>query len=103
MPALQVKNLPADLHALFAARAANDGVTMAEYVTRLLRRDLERPTLTEWLEAHPASIEPRTIDISATLDEVRVEYAGDSPSPASRELALDVRVTPTPATAPARP
>lgn len=77
MPALQVKNLPADLHALLASRAATDGVTMAEYVTRLLRRELERPTITEWLVAHPASSEPHLIDVMTTLDDVRVEYAED--------------------------
>lgn len=77
MVALQVKDFPADLHASLARRAADQGVTMAEYVTRLLRRDLERPTLQEWLVAHPASTSPRAIDVATALDDVRVEYASD--------------------------
>lgn len=77
MPALQVKNLPEDLHARLAIRAASEGVTMAEYVTRLLRRDLERPTIEEWMAAHPAAEQSRRIDISAAIDDVRVEYADD--------------------------
>lgn len=74
MPALQVKTLPDDLHARLQLRARQDGVTIAEYVTRLLRRDLERPTIEEWLEAHPASSSPRRIDVAAALDDARFEY-----------------------------
>lgn len=32
----QVKNLPDDLHAALAARAKSEGVTMSDYVTRIL-------------------------------------------------------------------
>lgn len=74
MGMLQVKNLPDDLHAALAARAKAQGVTMSEYVTRLLRRDLARPALEEWLEAHGAVGERRAIDVVGALDAVRVEY-----------------------------
>lgn len=77
MATLQVKNLPDELHALLGDRARVEGVTMAEYVTRLLRRELTRPTLEEWLAAHPAAPSPRPIDVVAALDAVRIEYAGD--------------------------
>lgn len=82
MVALQVKSFPDDLHARLTRRAKDDGVTVAEYVTRLLRRDLERPTIQEWLAAHPAGPSTRSIDVARVLDEVRLEYAPDpSPTP----------------------
>ena len=77
---LQVKNLPDQLHRLLVDRAHSQGVTMAEYVTRVLRRDLERPTLDEWFAANPPAATGRAIDVSAALDEVRVEYATGVPS-----------------------
>ncbi len=80
MANLQVKNLPDELHGLLGERARGQGVTMSEYVTRLLRRDLTRPTVAEWLAAHPAADRPREIDVAAALDAVRVEYAPEVPA-----------------------
>jgi plasmid stability protein len=79
---LQVKHLPDELHALLAQRARAQGTTMADYVTALLRRDLTRPTVDEWLAAHPATGEVRDIDVASALDEVRVEDANDEPTDA---------------------
>lgn len=75
MPALQVKAFPEDLHRALAQRAREEGLTIAEYVTRVLRRDLERPSIAEWLERHPAASDPRPIDVVHAIDHVRVEYA----------------------------
>lgn len=72
--ALQVKNLPDDLHAALVARARAQGVTMSEYVTRLLRRDLSRPTIEEWIAGQGPRGATRTIDVVGVLDQVRVEY-----------------------------
>lgn len=69
-----MKNLPDDLHAALAARSKAQGVTMSEYVTRLLRRDLARPALEEWLEAYGTVGERRPIDVVGALDAARVEY-----------------------------
>lgn len=85
MPALQVKAFPEDLHRALAQRAREEGLTIAEYVTRVLRRDLERPSIAEWLERHPAAGEPRHIDVSQAIDHVRAEYA-----PEDREKSDDV-------------
>lgn len=75
---LQVKNLPDDLHAALADRARHEGVTMSEYVTRLLRRDLSRPNMAEWLaEQHREDGPPRSIDVVHALDLARVEYDPD--------------------------
>ena len=68
---LQVKNLPDELHARLRHRADEDGVTLSEYVTRLLRRDLDRPSMRQWL-AERAGRPPRPdVDVVSLLDEVR--------------------------------
>lgn len=71
MATLQVKNLPDELHARLRERAATEGVTLSDYVTRLLRRDLDRPSMREWLGAlADAPVRPE-VDVVAVLDEVR--------------------------------
>ena len=77
MSTLQVKNLPADVHAALAKRARDESTTMSELVTRLLRRELSRPTFDEWERRHPATGATRPIDVAHALDEVRVEYTPD--------------------------
>ncbi|GIG40235.1 FitA-like ribbon-helix-helix domain-containing protein [Cellulomonas phragmiteti] len=79
---LQVKNLPDALHAQLAERARQAGTTMSDYVTRLLERDLGRPTVDEWLAAHPLPASGPQIDVRAVLDDVRAEYAPDVVAPA---------------------
>ncbi|QJW34896.1 FitA-like ribbon-helix-helix domain-containing protein [Cellulosimicrobium protaetiae] len=74
MGMLQVKNLPDEMHAALAARARADGTTMSEYVTRLIRRDLARPTLTEWVAEQRSDAPRAEVDVAHVLDEVRVEY-----------------------------
>lgn len=87
MGMLQVKNLPDDLHAALAERARTQGVSMSEYVTRLLRQDLSRPSIDEWLVEQREDAGPtRRIDVVGVLEEVRVDYdSGESvvPDPAS--------------------
>ncbi|UZN02677.1 FitA-like ribbon-helix-helix domain-containing protein [Cellulomonas sp. S1-8] len=77
MATLQVKHLPDDLHARLADRARRSGTTMSDYVTRLLERDLDRPTVDEWLTAHPLPASGPQIDVVVALDAVRAEYAPD--------------------------
>lgn len=50
---------------------------MSEYVTRVLRRDLSRPTMREWTEHVRSASAPRVelFDAASTLDEVRIEYS----------------------------
>lgn len=78
MATLQVKNLPDDLHAALAERARTQGVTMSEYVTRLLRRDLAGPSIEDWIAgARGAGLGAvRVIDVGRAVDAVRVEYEG---------------------------
>lgn len=70
-----MKNLPEALHAALVDRAKAEGVTMSTYVTRLLRVDLQRPTLREWvLEQEATDDAPRPIDVVGALDDARADY-----------------------------
>lgn len=78
---LQIRNLPADLHEALATRARTQSISMSEYVVRLLRRDLSRPTVEEWVAAQRADRTPsRRIDVVRTLDETRTDYDPDERS-----------------------
>ena len=50
MSAIQVKNVPEDLHAALRERAAAEGKTIGEVILESLRRDLRRQTMREWLD-----------------------------------------------------
>ena len=56
---LQVRNLPDELHAALQERARSVGMTMSDYVTKVLRRDLAKPTMAEWIAEQRCSNEPR--------------------------------------------
>lgn len=49
MGALQVKNVPDDVHRELRRRAAAEGTTVGHYVLEVLRRDLALPSRQEWL------------------------------------------------------
>ncbi|MDP9444870.1 MAG: hypothetical protein M3P83_11215 [Actinomycetota bacterium] len=72
MATLQVKNLPDDVHAALRQRARQEGTTVSELVTRMLRREVALPSMTEWL----ADVQGRRgggldVDVTELLDEVR--------------------------------
>jgi hypothetical protein len=46
---LQVRSLPAASHRRLKARAALEGMTLSDYVKRLIERDLQKPSMKEWL------------------------------------------------------
>jgi hypothetical protein len=48
--AIQVKNVPENLHERLRERARSQGRNLSEYVLDVLRRDLAVPTTQEWLE-----------------------------------------------------
>ena len=50
MGAIQVKDVPEELHEALRRRAIQEGMTMADYVLDLIRRDLGLPSRREWLE-----------------------------------------------------
>lgn len=50
MAAIQVKNVPEDLHTLLRERAESEGTSISDIVLRALRRELTRPRMQSWLE-----------------------------------------------------
>lgn len=50
MGAIQVKNVPDDLHDRLRARARVEGRSLSDYVLDVLQRDLAMPTMRDWLE-----------------------------------------------------
>ena len=75
MGAIQVKDVPEELHEALRRRAGEQGMTLADYVLDLIRRDLGLPSRREWLE-RLATREPVDIsreDILEALDDARAE------------------------------
>lgn len=69
---LQIKQLPDELHAALRERAQREGTTLSELVTRMLRRELALPSMTEWLahlQARPSH--GSDIDVAGLMGEVR--------------------------------
>jgi hypothetical protein len=50
MDSIQLTNVPVTLHEALRRRAADEGMGTSEYLLRLIRRDLAKPTMREWLE-----------------------------------------------------
>jgi hypothetical protein len=46
---LHVRDLPEDLHAVLAARAESEGMSLRGYVIRVLTEHASLPTVDEWL------------------------------------------------------
>ena len=49
MSAIQVKNVPEDIHEAVLRRVAEEGMTVSDYVLALIRRDLAFPSQRQWL------------------------------------------------------
>ena len=49
MPAIQVRDVPPDLHDKLRQRAAQERVTLSTFVLRLLEREVDRPSTGQWL------------------------------------------------------
>lgn len=76
MGAIQVKNVPPDLHEQIRTRASVEGRSVGDYVLDVLQRDLAVPSTREWLEGL-AGEEPvsgiSSADIVTAIDEGRGE------------------------------
>lgn len=72
MPALQVRDLPADLHRRLRERARDERMSISEYVLELLERDLALPSRREWSE-RLASREPVEADTVGAVERGRDE------------------------------
>jgi antitoxin FitA len=71
VPAIQVRDVPPDLHDTLRQRAARERVTLSRYVLRLLEREAGRPSTREWL-ATLADREPvREADVLSAVAAAR--------------------------------
>jgi plasmid stability protein len=50
MTMIQIRNVPDDLHRRLKARAAEEGMTLSDYLLRMAEREAELPTLAELSE-----------------------------------------------------
>ena len=82
MTALQVRDFPDELHDELRRRARGEGMTLSEYVTRLLRTVLE-PTMDDWLDGLAAD-EPVALRPGAAADQVRADRAAREDDVAGR-------------------
>jgi plasmid stability protein len=74
MGAIQVKDVPKDLHEALRRRAIEQGMTMADYVLDLIRRDLGLPSRREWFE-RLATREPVNLRPGEAAEIIRAERA----------------------------
>ena len=71
MSAIQVKNVPDDLHEAVRRRARDEGLTVGDYVLTLIERDLAFPSQRQWLDELGTREPVEEIDVMGTLDAVR--------------------------------
>jgi antitoxin FitA len=74
MGAIQVKDVPEELHEALRRRAIKEGMTLADYVLDLIRRDLGLPSRREWLE-RLATREPVDIERGVIAEDIRAARA----------------------------
>jgi plasmid stability protein len=72
MSFIQVKNVPPNLHEAVRRRAAEEAMTVSDYILDLIRRDLSLPSRRAWV-ARLAGREPIDIDATPALDAARHE------------------------------
>ncbi|QOR71746.1 hypothetical protein IM660_05585 [Ruania alkalisoli] len=65
-----IHDLPDELHAALRQRARSEGMTMSDYVSKVLERDLSRPTVAEWV-ARQRGGPTRENDVMSALGAVR--------------------------------
>jgi antitoxin FitA len=92
MGAIQVKDVPEDLHEALRRRALEQGMTLADYVLDLIRRDLGLPSRREWFE-RLATREPVNIPPGVSADMIRAERA-EREARISAALGLEDEVEP---------
>ncbi|NBP54618.1 MAG: hypothetical protein EBU67_10130 [Actinobacteria bacterium] len=65
MAALQVRNLPQDLHDRLRQRAETENRSISDIVIQILNRELTRPKMHEWLD-----LVAKTPDVPIPADEI---------------------------------
>jgi antitoxin FitA len=79
MAVLQIRNMPDELKERLRARAEKADITMSDYVIRLVRDDLDKPTMQEWLARIQPLAPPDRLSITPAeaLAEARAEHGID--------------------------
>jgi hypothetical protein len=74
MSTIQVKNVPPAMHTELRRRAEQEGLTIRDYVLKLIERDQRLPSKTDWFD-RVAQLDPVTVSRSAaeTVREAREE------------------------------
>lgn len=73
---IQVKNVPEPLHEAVRRRAAEEGMTVSDYVLDLIEHDLALPSRREWLN-RVATRQPVDVNVVTALDAARAERADE--------------------------
>lgn len=78
MATLQIRNFPDDLKERLRARSAQADLTMSDFVIALVRRNLDEPTMDEWLARVADQPEHPGLNLTAAeaLAEARAERDG---------------------------
>ncbi len=73
VPAIQVRDVPPDLHRRLRERAAEERVTLSTYVLRLLERDVGRPSTREWLASLSTREPVQEADVTGAVGRSRAD------------------------------
>jgi plasmid stability protein len=73
---IQVKNVPEPLHQAVRRRAAEEGMSISDYILDLIRRDLLLPSRRQWLD-RLAARRPIDVDVITALHRARSERTGE--------------------------
>ena len=73
MPALQVKNVPEELHEELREEALARGCSIGELVLLAIRKELKRPAMTKWVQeaSRQSRVDVSNKDIMDAIDEGR--------------------------------
>lgn len=71
MGTIRIRNVPDDLHETMRRRAADEGMTVSDYLLALIRRDLALPSQREWLTTLSTREPVEGTDVVESLDAVR--------------------------------
>jgi plasmid stability protein len=75
---IQVRDVPEDVHRKLKSRAAAQGISLSEYVRRMMERDARRPSMEEL----SARIEARgRVHLDPPSEEIIREIRGPLPPP----------------------
>ena len=64
---IQIRNVPESVHRRLKARAAEEGVTLSDYLLRMAEREAELPTLAELSERIRRRAPARSVRSSAEI------------------------------------